>query len=99
MRAKPKILMLDDDQELLELYRCILANLPSKPDVHTANSGARAMALLQSEPFDLLICDLRMPKLDGLQVVGIVRRKYPQLRVVVLTALNDEQYRSRAYAM
>lgn len=99
MRACPKILMLDDDQELLELYRCILVNLPSKPDVHTASTGARAMALLESEPFHLLICDLKMPKIDGLQVVSIVRQKYPQLRVVVLTALHDDQFRSRAYAM
>jgi CheY-like chemotaxis protein len=91
--------MLDDDQELLELYRCILAALPSGPEVHTAPSGARAMALLEAEPFDLLICDLKMPKIDGLQVVSIVRQKYPQLRVVVLTALHDDQYRSRAYAM
>lgn len=91
--------MLDDDRELLELYRCILAGLSSKPEVHTATSGARAMALLEAEPFDLLICDLKMPKMDGLQVVSIVRQKYPQLRVVVLTALRDDQYRSRAYAM
>ena len=99
MRARPKILMLDDDQELLELYRCILANLPSQPEVHTASSGARAMALLESEPFNLLICDLKMPKIDGLQVLSVVRQKHPQLRVVVLTALRDDQYRSRAYAM
>lgn len=99
MQAQPKILMLDDDQELLELYRCILANLPSKPEVHTATTGARAMALLDAHPFDLLICDLKLPKIDGLQVLAIVRRKHPQLRVVVLTALSDEQYRSRAYAL
>lgn len=99
MQAQPKILMLDDDQELLELYRCILAHLPSQPEVHTATTGARAMALLEAHPFDLLICDLKLPKIDGLQVLAIVRRKHPQLRVVVLTALSDEQYRSRAYAL
>src|SRR2546422_4072 len=99
MRRPSKVLILDDDQELVELYRCILANLPSKPEVHTATSGARALAVLEAETFDLLLCDLKMPKLDGLQVVAIVRRKYARLRVVVLTAMRDEQYRSRAYAM
>jgi CheY-like chemotaxis protein len=57
------------------------------------------MAMLESEQFRLLICDLKMPKMDGLQVLSIVRRKYPQLRTVALTAVHDEQYRNRAYAL
>jgi len=55
--------------------------------------------MLEAEPFRLLICDLRMPKMDGLQVLSIVRRKHPGLRTVALTAVTDEQYRSRAYAL
>jgi CheY-like chemotaxis protein len=55
--------------------------------------------MLEAEPFQLLICDLKMPKMDGLQVLAIVRRKYPQLRTVALTAELDEQFRSRAYAL
>lgn len=98
--SKPhKILLLDDEDELLELYRDVLMQLPSQPEVHTSNSGARAIALLESEPFTMLISDLRMPKMDGLQVLSIVRRKFPQLRLVVMTGVADEQYRSRAYAM
>src|SRR5262249_17735728 len=81
------------------MYRDILAQLPSHPEVHTATTGARAMALLESERFRLLICDLKMPKMDGLQVLSIVRRKYPELRTVVLTSLMDEQFRSRVYAL
>jgi CheY-like chemotaxis protein len=77
----------------------LLRALPSQPEVHVSNSGARAIALLESEPFSLLITDLRMPKMDGLQVLAIVRRKYPQLRIIVLTGVLDEEYRSRAYAL
>ena len=94
-----KILLLDDDPDLLDMYREILAQLPSRPEVHTATSGARAMAMLEAEPFRLLISDLKMPKMDGLQVLSIVRRKYPQLRTVVLTSVMDEQFRSRVYAL
>src|SRR3954470_92940 len=99
MSAPPKILLLDDEQDLLDLYKEVLLQLPSQPEIHLANSGARAIALLESEPFTLLISDLRMPKMDGLQVLSIVRRKFPDLRVVVMTSVADEQYRSRAYAM
>src|SRR5215831_1137731 len=99
MDAQHKILLLDDDPQLLELYREMLAQLPSRPEVQTANSGPRALALLESESFRLLICDLKMPRMDGLQVLSIVRRKYPELRTVALTSVEDEQFRSRAYAL
>ena len=98
METRHKVLLLDDDPDLLEIYQEILARLPSKPEIRTVTSGARAIAMLEAEPFMLLICDLRMPKMDGLQVLSIVRRKYPQLRTVVLTAVTDEQFRSRVYA-
>ena len=99
MDENQKILLLDDDPDLLDMYREILAQLPTRPEIFTANSGTRAMAMLEAEPFHLLICDLKMPKMDGLQVLSIVRRKYPHLRTVVLTSVADEQFRSRVYAL
>src|SRR5271165_3294875 len=98
MGAPNKILLLDDDEQMLDLYQELLRQLPSKPEVQVSNSGARAIALLDAEPFTLLITDLRMPKMDGLQVLSIVRRKFPHLRIIVLTGIVDEEYRSRAYA-
>src|SRR5215831_6822772 len=99
METSNKILLLDDDPELLELYRDMLGQLASHPEIATATTAARAMAMLESEPIRLFICDLRMPKMDGLQVLSIVRRKYPQLRTVALTSVGDEQFRSRVYAL
>ena len=99
MEKKHKILILDDDNDWLTLSREMLAALPSRPEILTANNGKRALALLESEPVRLLICDLKMPRIDGLQVLSIVRRRYPELRTVVLSALEDEEFRSRAYAL
>jgi len=99
MAARQKILILDDEHDILEIYQEILARLPSQPEIHTADAGARAIALLESEPFNLLLVDLRMPTMDGFQVLAIVRRKFPTMRVVVMTAAEDEQFRARAYAM
>ena len=81
------------------MYREILSQMPSQPEVRTASSGIRALAKIESEPFRLMVCDLRMPKMDGLQVLAIVRRKFPELRTVALTSVEDEQFRSRAYAL
>ncbi len=99
MASRQKILILDDEHDILEIYQEILARLPSQPEIHTADNGPRAIALLESEAFNLLLVDLRMPQMDGFQVLAIVRRKFPALRVVVMTAAEDEQFRARAYAM
>lgn len=100
MQPQPKILLLDDDQEFLELYQNMLStHLPSNPEVKTATTGAKALSLLGSDNFNLLSIDLDMPKMDGLQILSIARRKHPQLRMVVLTGIRDEQFRSRAYHM
>src|SRR5690606_5619770 len=99
MGEKNRVLLLDDDESLLDLYREILQRLPSSPEVHTASSGAKALALLEQHPFSLLISDLNMPKMDGLQVLTIVRRRFPHLRTAVLSSVVDEQFRARAYSM
>jgi CheY-like chemotaxis protein len=100
MLQQARILLVDDDQDFLDLYKEMLGqHLPSLPEVRTAASGPRALAMLEAEPYNLMIVDLQMPKMDGLQVLSIARRKYPQMRLVVLTAIRDEQFRTRAYAL
>lgn len=94
-----KILILDDDRAMLESMSTLLSRLPSAPEVHTCDSGSRALAMLESEPFTVLLTDLNMPKVDGFQVLMLVRRKFPALRTVVMTGIVDDQYRARAYAM
>ena len=98
--AAPRILLLADDTAFTELYREMLSkHLTSMPEVRCATTGSRALAMLDAEPFNMLIVDLNMPKMDGLQVLSIVRRKHPHVRLVVLTGVRDEQFRTRAYAM
>jgi DNA-binding NarL/FixJ family response regulator len=99
MENQPKILILDDEADWLEMCRQVLTQLPSQPEIRTAQTGANAVAQMDAEPFRLLICDLKMPRIDGLQVLAIVRRRFPDLRTVVLTGLEDEEFRSRAYAL
>ncbi len=95
-----KILILDDDNDWLSLCRDLLANtLPSKPEVLTANTARRALTILESGNIRLLICDLKMPRIDGLQMLAIVRKRFPELRTIALSGLEAEEYRSRAYAL
>jgi len=99
MEMRDKILVLDDEGDWLEVCREFLSRLPSKPDIRTVSSGMGALSLLDAEPFQLLVCDLKMPQMDGLQVLSIVRRRFPELRTVAVTGFSDEDFRSRAYAL
>jgi len=99
MEKRNKILILDDDADWLALCRDLLSGLPSKPEIFTANNARRALAIIETEKIRLLVCDLKMPRIDGLQMIAIVRRRFPELRTIVLSALEDEEFRSRAYAL
>ncbi|HEY5043389.1 MAG TPA: response regulator [Verrucomicrobiae bacterium] len=99
MDKRNKILILDDDTDWLALCRDLLGTLASRPEIFTANTARRALALIETEKIRLLICDLKMPRIDGLQMLAIVRRRFPELRTVVLSGLEDEEFRSRAYAL
>jgi CheY-like chemotaxis protein len=99
MSTQNRVLIVDDEQDLLDLYRTVLDQLPDKPEIRTANSATRALALLESEDFSLMLTDLNMPKMDGFQLLTMAQRKFPALRTAVITAITDEQYRARAYAM
>jgi len=99
MENRHKILLLDDDADWLALCREVLAGLPSHPEIFTASNAKRALALLDAEKIRLLISDLKMPRIDGLQMISIVRRRFPETRTVVLSGMEEEDYRSRAYAL
>jgi CheY-like chemotaxis protein len=99
MSNRQRILIIDDEQDILEIYQEILSRLQSKPDILTVDNGSQGIAMLESQTFNLLLIDLLMPQMDGFQVLAIVRRKFPALRVVVMTNSDDEQFRSRAYSM
>jgi DNA-binding NtrC family response regulator len=95
--ANRKVLILDDDMEVLDLYKKIIMRLPSRPQVQVANSATQALALLEAEPFELFITDLRMPKIDGFQVLLSARQRWPDLKTVVMTGVGNQQYRELAY--
>jgi DNA-binding NtrC family response regulator len=80
----PTILVADDDQVSAELFSEALA--ADGYAVRRAQSGIETIALLKESAPDLLIVDVRMPGITGLEVTRIVHRDYPALPVVVMTA-------------
>ncbi len=78
-----KVLIADDE---VEFASTIVARLNLRKFVATmANSGKAALAAIDQEPPDVLLLDLKMPDLDGLEVLASLKEKYPDLAVIILT--------------
>ncbi len=77
------ILVVDDDEDILELIERHLSN--KGYEVVSAYDGEQALPLLDKVKFDLVITDLKMPKIDGMEVLRRVKEKDPNIEVVILT--------------
>ena len=84
--AKPTALLIDDDADL---RRTITLILKAKFEVLEADCGEDGLNLLKKTPVDVVLCDIRMPGLDGLKVLESVKIAQPHLEVIMLTALGD----------
>ncbi len=79
-----KILLVDDDPSLLKLLSVRLQ--ATGLEVKTAESASQAIALIPSYHPQLVITDLRMEEMDGLELFNYLQKKYPTLPVIILTA-------------
>ncbi|MBN1823245.1 MAG: response regulator [Endomicrobiales bacterium] len=79
-----KVLVVDDEQGILEICRRILTKRGYK--VVTAPNGEEALELMQKESFDLALIDLRMPQMDGFELLKNIKKSYPLMEVVIITA-------------
>ncbi len=77
-----------DDREGIRLF-VAAALSASGHEVETARDGDEALQQLKKKPFDLLITDLKMPKMDGMDLLRAVRGEFPALPVIVLTAFGS----------
>lgn len=78
-----RILVVDDKENMRALLRDILA---PQYDVILAGDGAAAHAELETDRFQVVITDVRMPGLDGFELVRLVKERWPLTEVVVMTA-------------
>ncbi|MDD4309585.1 MAG: response regulator [Candidatus Cloacimonetes bacterium] len=87
----PRILLVDDSAAILNSLSAILKI--SGYEVETAYNGSEALRRIHSEDFDLVICDIEMPGITGLDFLGRVRRDYDrELDVILMTGFLDHEY-------
>ena len=89
-----RILIVDDDRVILELASIILRS--DGYGVRTAGDGIQALTLLDKEPFELVLLDFMMPGKDGLEVLGEIKDKFPDVAVIIFTGMGSEDIAVRA---
>ncbi len=94
-----QILFVDDDPDFLAMIRDFFATLGEKIwQIHCVTSADQALELLKVRKMDLVVSDVNMPMLDGIQFLHILNRSHPDLKKAVITANATEEKRSACLA-
>jgi len=91
----PTILLVDDEKPFLLSLRDGLVTLDRNLNILTANDGQQAVEILTSQNIDLLVTDLKMPIMDGFELLAYVSRCQPKLPVIVMTAFGTPDIEAR----
>jgi CheY-like chemotaxis protein len=93
------VLFVDDSMAFIETFGGLCAEFSHHAwEIHAATTADRALALLQEGPIDLVILDIGMPMVDGIQLLGIINRRYPGLKIAVMTGRASEAHRTACLA-
>lgn len=81
--SRGRVLIIDD--EAIVRVSCKRVLSPEGYDIALTSRGDEAVALLEKEEFDVVITDLMMPDMDGLQVLKIINKRWPDIKVIIIT--------------
>src|SRR5437879_7532615 len=93
----PNILIVDDEQSYRQLLTLVFETDGHK--VRTAMNGRQALAALQESPADVIISDVKMPDMDGIEMLRAVRETVPDLGVILMTAFASVETAREAFKL
>jgi len=96
MNGMKQVLIVDDEADVLWMLQKSLNKGMPDVDLLVAASGEEALAVLASDPVDLVITDINMPGMNGLDLLVEINNKYPHIGVIVITAYPSSAYQSQA---
>lgn len=91
-----KVLIVDDEETLTWSMSKSLAKDKDKYEVIVANSGKEALNILKQNHIDLVISDIRMPDMNGLDLLVQIKKEYPKTKVIIMTAYGSSDVQKEA---
>jgi len=90
-----KVLLVDDHRILREGLRALLSEQPGLVVVGDASDGEAALAMIAESHPDVVVMDMVMPRMSGLEATSLIRKRHPQVRVLILSMYDDDEYVQR----
>ena len=85
--------LIADDQELIRQSLQIVLNTKEDMQVTgTAADGQEVIQCIRKEVPDVILMDIRMPKMDGVQCTKIIKENNPQVKIIILTTFDDDEF-------
>lgn len=91
-----RVLFVDDDQKLLRGLRRMLSSKCCAWDMDFASSGCDALDMMSKQEFDIIVADMRMPGMDGAELLGVVQQRHPGTVRIVLSGHSERDYIMKA---
>lgn len=89
---KTKIAVIDDNNFLIKSVKDKLEFFDDITIALTANNGIECLdKLTENRTIDLILMDIEMPKLNGIETTALVKQKFPQIKIIVLTVFDDDE--------
>jgi len=89
---KTRLLIVDDHSVVRDGIRMVLENVPEYTIVAEADNGEMAVEYAQKYKPDLVVMDISMPKLNGIEATALMKEQNPDIKIVILTVHEDEEY-------
>ncbi len=89
---KIKVMIADDQVILSEGIRSVLASSSELEVIAVAHDGQEALELMEQQQPDVVLLDIRMPRMNGVVATGEIKKRYPAVKVLVLTTFDDSDY-------
>jgi DNA-binding response OmpR family regulator len=96
VKSLKRVLIVDDEETLTWSMARSLSKDKDKYEVIIANNGKEALNLLKKNKIDLVISDIRMPDINGLDLLVKIKKEYPQTRVIIMTAYGSSDVQKEA---
>lgn len=90
-----RVLFVDDEPAVLDALRGRLRSLRSSCEMIFVDSAARAIVVMELQPVDVIVSDMRMPGMDGAQLLTVVRDRWPETIRIVLSGYAEEEQSKR----
>ena len=85
MSEQIRVLIVDDQPRARQSLKVLLGTCPQVKEVKEAALAREAMRMMEESQSDVVLMDIQMPEIDGLQATQLIKAKWPQVKVIVLT--------------